>query len=117
LDLRHFGLICPFGTDCSLRAAVTALVAKSYLPEETNSDPKAIKAAIEGVISDIAYELWQPCAICRAATHGFFSNGHDGQRKRVPPHDHSDNNKSNQRPYDWAKNHQHDFTMKLVDQI
>jgi hypothetical protein len=38
---------------------IAALVAKSYLPEETKSDPKAIKAAIEPVISDMAYELRQ----------------------------------------------------------
>jgi hypothetical protein len=29
---------------------IAALVAKSYLPEETKSDPKAIKAAIEPVV-------------------------------------------------------------------
>jgi hypothetical protein len=38
---------------------VSALVAKGYLPEEVRSDPKAIKAAIEGVISDMAFELEQ----------------------------------------------------------
>jgi hypothetical protein len=36
---------------------VSALVVRGYLPEEARSDPKAIKAAIEGVISDMAFEL------------------------------------------------------------
>jgi hypothetical protein len=38
---------------------VSALVAKGYLPEELRNDPKAIKAAIEGVMSDMAFELEQ----------------------------------------------------------
>jgi hypothetical protein len=38
---------------------VSALVMKGYLPEETRDDTKGIKAAIEGVISDMAFELEQ----------------------------------------------------------
>ena len=38
---------------------ISALVAKGYLPEEARSDPKAIKAAIEALISDLAFELEQ----------------------------------------------------------
>ena len=38
---------------------ISALVVKGYLPEEARSDPKAIKAAIEGLISDLAFELEQ----------------------------------------------------------
>jgi hypothetical protein len=36
---------------------VAALVARSYLPEEASRDPAAIKAAIEGVIADVVFEL------------------------------------------------------------
>ena len=38
---------------------VLALVAKGYLPAEARGDAVAIKAAIEGVISDLAFELEQ----------------------------------------------------------
>jgi hypothetical protein len=38
---------------------VSALVVKGYLPEEARGDGKAIKAAIEGIISDMAFELQQ----------------------------------------------------------
>jgi hypothetical protein len=38
---------------------VGALVAKGYLVEETRGEPAAIKAAIESVISDMAFELQQ----------------------------------------------------------
>jgi hypothetical protein len=38
---------------------VAALVARGYLPEEARGDPVAIKAAIEGLISDLAFELEQ----------------------------------------------------------
>jgi hypothetical protein len=38
---------------------VAALVAGGYLPEETRDDPATIKAAIEVVISDLAFELEQ----------------------------------------------------------
>jgi hypothetical protein len=38
---------------------ISALVAKGYLPEETKSDSKAIKSAIETLISDLAFELEQ----------------------------------------------------------
>lgn len=34
-----------------------ALVARSYLPEQSSSDPAAIKAAIESVIADVVFEL------------------------------------------------------------
>jgi len=34
-------------------------VAGGYLPEEARDDPVAIKAAIEAVISDLAFELEQ----------------------------------------------------------
>ena len=36
---------------------VAAFVARSYLPEEASRDPAAIKAAIEGVIADMVFEL------------------------------------------------------------
>ena len=38
---------------------VSALVVKGYLPEEARNDAKAIKGAVEGLISDIAFELQQ----------------------------------------------------------
>jgi hypothetical protein len=38
---------------------ISALVVRGYLPEEARTDPKAIKLAIEGVISDMAFELQQ----------------------------------------------------------
>jgi hypothetical protein len=38
---------------------VGALVTRGYLPEEARGDPVAIKAAIEGLISDLAFELEQ----------------------------------------------------------
>ena len=38
---------------------ISALVVRGYLPEEARTDPKAIKLAIEGVISDMAFELEQ----------------------------------------------------------
>jgi hypothetical protein len=38
---------------------ISALVAKGYLADEARSDPKAIKAAIEALISDLAFELEQ----------------------------------------------------------
>jgi hypothetical protein len=38
---------------------VGALVARGYLPEEARGDAKAIKAAVEGLISDTAFELEQ----------------------------------------------------------
>ena len=38
---------------------IAALVARGYLPEEARGDPVAIKAAIEIVISDLAFELEQ----------------------------------------------------------
>jgi hypothetical protein len=38
---------------------ISALVAKGYLPEEARSDNKAIKSAIEALISDLAFELEQ----------------------------------------------------------
>ena len=38
---------------------VAALVARGYLPEEARGDAVAIKGAIEGVISDLAFELEQ----------------------------------------------------------
>ena len=38
---------------------VAALVARGYLPAEARCDPVAIKAAIEAVISDVAFELEQ----------------------------------------------------------
>jgi hypothetical protein len=36
---------------------ISALVTKGYLTDEARSDPKAIKAAIEALISDLAFEL------------------------------------------------------------
>jgi hypothetical protein len=38
---------------------ISALVAKGHLPEEARSDGKAIKAAIEALVSDVAFELEQ----------------------------------------------------------
>jgi hypothetical protein len=38
---------------------VAALVVRGYLAEETRGEPAAIKAAIESVISDMAFELEQ----------------------------------------------------------
>ena len=38
---------------------IAGLVAGGYLPEEARGDPAAIKAAIEVVISDLAFELEQ----------------------------------------------------------
>jgi len=38
---------------------VSALIFKGYLAEEDRNDAEAIKAAIEGVISDIAFDLQQ----------------------------------------------------------
>ena len=49
------------GTRCILvdvsKTEVAALVARSYLPEEASQDPAAIKAAIEGLMSDMVFEL------------------------------------------------------------
>jgi hypothetical protein len=42
---------------------ISALVVKGYLPEEARSDPKAIKAAIEALVSDLAFELEQQAFI------------------------------------------------------
>jgi hypothetical protein len=36
---------------------VAALVARSYLPEEASRDPAAIKAAVEGLMADVVFEL------------------------------------------------------------
>ena len=36
-----------------------ALIFKGYLPEEDRNDAEAIKGAIEGVISDMAFDLQQ----------------------------------------------------------
>ena len=38
---------------------VGALIARGYLTEEAHGDPVAIKAAVELVISDLAFELEQ----------------------------------------------------------
>jgi hypothetical protein len=38
---------------------ISALVAKGYLTDEARGDSKAIKAAIEALISDLAFELEQ----------------------------------------------------------
>jgi hypothetical protein len=38
---------------------LSALILKGYLPEEDQNDAQAIKAAVEGVISDIAFDLQQ----------------------------------------------------------
>ena len=34
-----------------------ALIARGHLPEEASQDPAAIKAAIEGVIADMIFEM------------------------------------------------------------
>ena len=51
------------GTRCITVAVneleLSALIFKGYLPEEDRNDAEAIKAAIEGVISDIAFDLQQ----------------------------------------------------------
>jgi len=38
---------------------ISALVVKGYLPEEARSDSKAIKSAIEALVSDVVFELEQ----------------------------------------------------------
>ena len=38
---------------------LSALIFKGYLPEEDRNDAQAVKAAVEGVISDIAFDLQQ----------------------------------------------------------
>jgi hypothetical protein len=38
---------------------ISALVAKGYLTEEARRDSKAITAAIEALVSDLAFELEQ----------------------------------------------------------
>ena len=38
---------------------ILALITKGYLTNEARSDPKAIKAAIETLVSDLAFELEQ----------------------------------------------------------
>ena len=38
---------------------LSALIFKGYLSEEDRNDGEAIKAAVEGVISDIAFDLQQ----------------------------------------------------------
>jgi hypothetical protein len=49
------------GTRCILvdvsETEVAALVARSYLPEEASRDPAAIKAAIEGLMGDMVFDL------------------------------------------------------------
>lgn len=49
------------GTRCILvnvsEDDVTAPVARSYLPEEASRDPAAIKAAVEGLVADVVFEL------------------------------------------------------------
>ena len=51
------------GTRCITVAVdeleVSALIFKGYLPEEDRNDAEAIKAAIEGVRSDMAFDLQQ----------------------------------------------------------
>src|SRR4029077_16949411 len=51
------------GTRCVTAAVneleLSALIFKGYLPEEDRNDAEAIKGAIEGVISDIAFDLQQ----------------------------------------------------------
>ncbi len=44
------------------QSEVAALVVRGYLSEEARNDLMAIKAAIEGVISDVAFELQQETA-------------------------------------------------------
>jgi len=36
---------------------IAALVTKGYLADEGRSDPQAIKAALETLVSDLAFEL------------------------------------------------------------
>ena len=50
------------GTRCitvDVNEGEAALVARGYLPAEARGDPVAIKGAIEGLISDLAFELEQ----------------------------------------------------------
>ena len=56
-----------------------ALVVRGYLSEEERDDGAAIKKAIEGVISDIAFEL--QVRDCRAA----LELASDGDRPSRPP--------------------------------
>jgi hypothetical protein len=46
---------------------VSALVVKGYLPEEARDDAKAIKAAVEGAISDMAFDLQQETSMGRGS--------------------------------------------------
>jgi hypothetical protein len=49
------------GTRCILvdvsEGDVAALVARGHLPEEASRDPAAIKAAVEGLMADVVFEL------------------------------------------------------------
>ena len=39
------------------KSDLEALIARGHLPEEASQDPAAIKAAIEGLMSDVVFEL------------------------------------------------------------
>ena len=54
---RIYRLLFCWGRVIGARPDLGALVARSYLPEEASRDPAAIKAAIEGVIADMVFEL------------------------------------------------------------
>jgi hypothetical protein len=53
---------------------ISALVAKGYLPEEARGDSKAIKSAIEALVSDLVFELEQ---------QSFNGSGSRARRPRV----------------------------------
>jgi hypothetical protein len=59
--VQHYRARRRQGTRCILidvsEGDVAALVARSYLPEEASRDPAAIKAAIEGLMSDVVFEV------------------------------------------------------------
>jgi hypothetical protein len=59
---------------------LSALIFKGYLPEEDRNDAGAIKGAIEGVISDMTFDLQQGRSTRRADSP--VREGHSV--KRVP---------------------------------
>jgi hypothetical protein len=61
------------GTRCITVAVneleLSALIFNGYLPEEDRNDAQAIKAAVEGVISDIAFDLQQGMSTRSGSPH------------------------------------------------
>src|SRR4029077_8468094 len=73
------------GTRCIMVAVneleLSALIFKGYLPEEDRNDAQAIKAALEGVISDMAFDLQQGT---KGRQRGADLLSERGSVKRVP---------------------------------